>query len=51
VVIAKITVLDGFELSQAGSHDVLGSRLDELLLFALEYELQANPNPDSYVSL
>ena len=47
----KIKVKDGFVCAMASNDEDLGSKLDELVLFALEYELQANPNPDSYVSM
>jgi len=51
VVRGKIKVKEGFVLAQAGCQDELGSRLDELVYLTVEYDLQANPNPDNYVSM
>ena len=51
VVRGKIKVLNGFVCAQARDQWELGEKLDELVLLVLDYELQANPNPDSYVSL
>jgi hypothetical protein len=51
VVRGKIKVLDGFVCAMAKDQWELGEKLDELVFLVLEYELQGNPNPHSYVSL
>ena len=51
VCYGKIKVNDGFICAKAKDQWELGENLDEMVLLVLEYELQGNPNPDSYVSM
>ena len=50
IVYGKIKVNDGFVCTQAGHQDVLGSRLDELVLMVLDYGLHSDAGATSEIA-
>ena len=50
VVFGKIMILDGFVCAQAGSQDVLGERLDELVKMVLDFGIHLDAEKSSIIA-
>jgi len=51
VVFGKIKIGEGYIIASARDQWELGKKLDELVLFVLEYEIQSIPEANNHVSL